>query len=176
MEIETHAWVDIEDIGICDFSPNLTEGGEIGWAHWPVRYLVGTRYFPRQEKSIGNYFFEEAQFKEHRENAMLRRAGYVTAYLEDHRMQFDATLVTSAVQYANSYLMQDLQRQSFFSANILAKAAVHVWNVAKGRTATTCYRSQLEAWRHVASIPDLAVSRFWSRARLGDSDSYDRGT
>jgi hypothetical protein len=164
MEFETHAWVDVEGIGICDFSPDLADGAGLGWAQWPVRYLIGTRYFPRQESTIGNYFFEEAPFHAHRENFKQRSSGYATAYLETGRVPFEASLAAGAVDFARSYLIQDLSRQPFFSPNILGKAAVHVWRVAKGRAASTTDRSQLEAWRTVAAIPDAAVGRFWERS------------
>jgi hypothetical protein len=164
MEFETHAWVDVDGIGICDFSPDLADGAGLGWVQWPVRYLIGTRYFPRQESPIGNYFLDEAQFHAHRENLKQRSSGYATAYLETERVPFDAALAAGAVDFARSYLIQDLGRQPFFSPNILGKAAVHVWKMAKGRAASTTDRSQLEAWRTVASIPDAAAGRFWARS------------
>lgn len=165
MDFEVHAWADIHGLGICDFSPNLTEGADLGWKRWPVGHLIGSEYLPspRGETSegfVGKYFVHEAQFKAQAAALEQQPAGFAAVYLEERRHRFDPILFADAVRFAKSYLMEDLSKEPFFDLNILTKAAVHLWRLAKHGAPSFADRPQLEAWRAIAAIANTKVEAF----------------
>ena len=60
---ETHAWLDIKGYGLCDFSPDLSQGGGPGWSQMPAAYLCGSTYRPRGQGDFDYVVDDETQFK-----------------------------------------------------------------------------------------------------------------
>jgi hypothetical protein len=159
---ETHAWLDIIGYGITDFSPNLESGCGPGWVALPALFLSGTRYRPN-ESAFDYLVGDTDRFARLRAENCAAKPRFKSVYLEERRRVFDGALMSIAVDYAQSPLMETLRPRRYFSDNILIKAALHLWRVTKNKTPSLQSLSQDEAWARVAALRDEEVHAFQSR-------------
>jgi hypothetical protein len=162
---KTHAWVDIEGFGLCDFSPDFRPGAGPGWRNITARYLAGSKYFPHQTSEFGHYTRGRHEFDRLVADLTQATPHFRTVYLELERRPFDNFVFVGAVNYAQSPLMRELAASSTFDLNILAKAAIHLWLMVSGKRSSLRKMDQRAAWEAISAIDSRAAELFRQRLR-----------
>lgn len=164
LRFESHAWINVEGYGICDYSIDFRPGSGPGWHEVPIRYLAGSQYRPASTQRRGKYTRDPATFDQVFGQMTERPPGFGSVYLEQRRLPFTDILFIGGMNYAQSVLTRELSKQKYFALNLYAKAAVHLWRLMRNKSRTLTTLTQPAAWREIARISDGAADSF--RARL----------
>jgi hypothetical protein len=169
LHFRTHAWTKIDGFGLCDFTPDFSPGAFPGWQGPDVAFLAGSRYQPGGTRTPEYICGDVAAFNTIVAGHHAHRPAFASVYLEEQRHVFDTMLFGGAVNFAQSPLLRDLSRQPYFSLDILAKAALHIWRVIKGDSASLRRYSQDTAWAAIGAIDSAVAEKFRLRLRLADA-------
>ena len=157
---ETHAWLDIKGYGLCDFSPDLSQGGGPGWSQMPAAYLCGSLYRPRGQGAFDYVVDDESQFKLLVDRRMASAPAFHVIYMEQLRRKFDLSLLVMSGDFAQSTLLESLRAKPYFDPDILIKAALHLWRFRKGEAKTLTAMSQGQAWDLIGTTGSDALKKF----------------
>ncbi|MBM4043793.1 MAG: hypothetical protein FJ279_01640 [Planctomycetes bacterium] len=151
----THAWLSIPKLGTTDISPNL----DISISAWRRLQFSGIVNGVWEPQGTGMFLSCSSKTDYENEIALGTHGSHGNRAVYWPQRQFDLTeaMVRDAFAFTNSPLTDWLRRSH--ATDVLAKAALHLWDRINRRVRSVAGVSQAKAWRIVAQRNGHAPSQ-----------------
>jgi hypothetical protein len=151
---ERHAWLEIEDEGILDLSPNL-DVSQGAWSRLPFGGIVGSAW---RSPGVGQVVIcaSRAEYAQRLAIATHAAGESVALYWTHETVEVDAELVRHAFTFTDGPLTGELSRS--YGPDILSKLTLHLRERASGTARSLMPYTRAKAWKRLDSRQGDAIA------------------